>query len=136
MTKRFCQLLTVIVIMSMLTISCTGRDTGNDVIEEPVLETGLEVDDDFAIVSPQTTFNLNEKFYITFFNDESLGTNLITLQVTDVAGEILVNRAYEVNPEWKGMAIEFDSSFTIPGVYAISIIINDRVRASQEVTIE
>lgn len=100
-----------------------------------VLETGHELDDDYMIVSTQATFNANEDFYFSFYNNEPFGVEEVKIElIYSDSGEVKADNRYEVDPEGD---IVYDMIwFSQPGIYKIFVLVGEEIRATKEVIIE
>jgi len=136
MMKRYCLLLAIVILLIFSVFACGSENvTSGTSVGGSVLELGYEVDENFSIVSPQTTFKADEDFYFSFYNNEPFGNNDVTIELLDTnTDEILAEGIYEVDPEWDTVSDMI--WFSDPGKYKISIKVGDQVRATQEVTIE
>ncbi len=130
MKKLLC-LACILAAAAMLITSCTtGTSVGGASIE-----TGYEVNNDFEIVSTSNTFPAGDEFYYSFYNGSKFGSGTITLKLIDSeSSETLLDHDYEVEPEWSILADTI--WFNEPGKYKISISIDGKVRATQEVIIK
>ncbi len=112
-----------------------GRIPESTSVGGAVLETGHELDDDHMVVSAQTTFTANEDFYFSFYNNEPFSVEEVKFElIYSGSGEVKADNRYEVDPEGD---IVYDMIwFSQPGIYKISAIVGEEVRATKEVIIE
>lgn len=135
MFKRFCLLLTLVLLIGLFCVSCGESAVKSTSVGGSDLKTGYEIDDNLSIVSPQTTFKAGEDFYFSFYNNRPFGTDTIAVElIHSESGETLADGVYQVNPEYDTIAdvVWFDT----PGKYKISVSVGGDVRATQEVIIE
>jgi serine/threonine protein kinase len=100
------------------------------------IQIGAEVNDDLYIVSPKTNLTVGEDFYVSFDNNASFESASITMKVENSeSGEILEEVEYNVDPEWTIIVTE-QLYFPDPGKFKVSFIVNEEVRATQEVIVE
>jgi hypothetical protein len=135
MSKRLIWLTVFIILVSLFAVSCSGGTTSTS-IGGAKIEMGDDYDDDLYIISPRTSFSAGEDFYISFDNNASFDSNSITIQADDAEtvesyGEI----SYEVDPEWTILVTE-PLNIGEPGKYKFKAVINDTVRATQDIIIE
>jgi hypothetical protein len=130
-------LITVLLLMAILFVaSCSSEDiVKSSSVGGSVLELGYELDDNMDVVSSETNFKAGEDFYFTFFNNEPVGDNVITVElIHSESGEVLADGEYNLDPEFNYL---YDVIyFSNPGKYKVSITVGDEVRATQEVIIE
>jgi hypothetical protein len=132
--RRYGLLFVVIFAVALLAVSCSGS-TSSTSIDGAGIQVGAEVNDDLYIVSPKTNVAVGEDFYISFDNNASIGTGVVTLLVEDSESkEVIEEISYEVDPEWTIIVTE-QLYFPDPGKFKISFIVNDEVRATQEVIV-
>jgi len=113
----------------------TERELESTSVGGSVLETGYEVDDDKRITAPQTTFEANEDFYFSFYNNEPFGEDEVKVElIHSETDEVKAENTYEVDPGWDLVADMI--WFSHPGMYKISVEVGDEVRATREVIIE
>ncbi len=104
-------------------------------VEGATLQTGYEIDDDYMIVSKQTTFKANEDFYFSFYNNEPFGVEEVLIElIYSGSGEVKADNKYEVDPD--GDTVYDMIWFGQPGIYKVSAQVGEEVRAMQEVIIE
>ena len=134
MFRRYGLLFAVIFAVALVAVSCSGG-TSSTSIDGAAIQVGAEVDDDLYIVSPKTNLAVGEDFYISFDNNASFGTDFITLLVEESeSNEVIEEISYNVDPEWTIIVTE-QLYFPDPGKFKISFIVNEKVRATQEVIV-
>lgn len=134
MIKRYSMVMVIFLILFLFCISCSEEGPVNVSVDGAVVETGLEVDDHYRIVSPQADFTAGEEFYFYFFNNQPFGSDRLTVQLVDGRNEkVLAEHTYEVDPLDESLTdvIFFGSA----GTYYVTVRIDGIVRASSEVTI-
>lgn len=135
MFRRYGFLFAVIFTVALVAVSCSGG-TSSTSIDGAAIQVGAEVNDDLYIVSPKTNLTVGEDFYISFDNNDSFGTDFITLLVEDSESkEVIVEVSYNVDPAWTIIATEL-LYIPEPGKFKISFIVSEKVRATQEVIVE
>jgi len=125
----------VFILVIFFCVACSDDTPANVSVDGAIIETGLEVDEDFRVVSPQTTFKANQDFYFYFFNNSIFDTDRLTVQLVDgKKNQVLAEHTYEVDPTETHLTdgIFFGS----PGSYLITVRIDGIVRATRAVTIE
>jgi hypothetical protein len=125
----------LIVLVILFCFACTDDTPANVSVDGAIIETGLEVDDEFRVLDPQTTFKANQDFYFYFFNNAVFNSDRLTVQLVDGNSDsVLAEHTYEVDPAETHLTdgIFFGS----PGSYLITVRINGIVRAARTVTIE
>ncbi len=134
MRGRYALLILALLILSLFITGCQGGVTGTSVGGADI-EMGLDVDDDLNIVSPQTTFSAGEVFYVAFDNNASFEAEQILMVIEESGSEnVVLEEPLEVDPMWDMLAI--DVMLPDPARYKISFIVEDTVRATQEVIVE
>lgn len=116
-------------------VACSDDTPANVSVDGAIIETGLEVDEEFRVLTPQTTFKANQDFYFSFFNNAMFDSDRLTVQLVDGNSDsVLAEHTYEVDPTETHLTdgIFFGS----PGSYLITVRINGIVRATRAVTIE
>ncbi len=99
------------------------------------IQTGLEIDDELAVLSPQSAFAPNEDFWVSYESNASFGTDQVTVLIEDNAdGETILQDKQEVEPDWNVLAVSVWISD--PGQYTISVMDADRVLANHQVVIQ
>jgi hypothetical protein len=135
MFKRYGLLFAVIFTVAFLAVSCSGG-TSSTSIDGAGIQIGAEVNDDLYIVSPKTNLTVGEEFYVSFDNNASFGTDFITMKVENSeSGDVLEEVEYNVDPEWTIIVTEM-LYFPDPGKFKVSFMVNEKVRATQEVIVE
>ncbi len=130
MVKKLAILLFIMVMVSAVVACTTSTSTGGASIE-----TGYEINDNHSIVTTKNTFASGEEFYFSFRNNEPFDSNILGLQLINSENdEVLFEIDYEVESEWDILADVI--WFNVPGKYKIACVINEKVRATQEVIIE
>lgn len=125
----------LIVLVILFCVACTDDTPANVSVDGAIIETGLEVDDEFRVLDPQATFKANQDFYFYFFNNAVFNSDRLTVQLVDGNSDsVLAEHTYEVDPAETNLTdgIFFGS----PGSYLITVRINGIVRAARTVTIE
>ena len=135
MNKSFIWLTLFIVLVALVATSCSGGTTSTSV-GGAQLELGAEYDDDLYIISPKTTFAPGENFYISFDNNASFDSNVITFQVfivetDELFGEIIYD---DIDPEWTILVTE-PLYIDDPGKYNVKAVVNGKVRATQDIIV-
>ncbi len=143
MLYQYCRLSLVLILIIVCCASCAvnGQHPTSYSFEGAVVETGYRIDDQndnngkLRMISPQTTFEVNEDFYFLFFNNEPFGEDEVIVElINSDTGEIKAENIYPVDPEGYNV---FDMIwFNSPGMKKISVKVGDQVRATQEVFIE
>lgn len=134
MIKRYSMVMVIFLILFLFCISCSEEGPVNVSVDGAVVETGLEVDDDYRIVSPQTDFTAGEDFYFYYFNNQPFGSDRLTVQLVDGRNEkVIAEHTYDVDPLDESLTdvIFFGNA----GAYYVTVRIDGIVRASSEVTI-
>jgi hypothetical protein len=135
MFKRYGLLFAVIFALTLVAASCSGG-TSSTSIDGAAIQVGAEVNDDLYIVSPKTNLSVGEDFYVSFDNNASFESDYITMKIENSeSGEVLDEISYNVDPEWTIIVTE-QLYFPDPGKFKISFIVNEKVRATQEVIVE
>ncbi|MBW6463481.1 MAG: hypothetical protein ACNA7Z_02335 [Dethiobacteria bacterium] len=135
MIRRYSILTVIILVLFLFCISCSEDGPVNVSVDGALVETGLEVDQDYRIVSTRTDFTAGQDFYFYFFNNQPFGSDRLTVQLVDGRNEkVLAEHTYEVDPLDESLTdgIYFDNT----GTYYITVRIDGIVRASREVTIK
>ncbi len=125
----------VFILVLFFCVACSDDTPANVSVDGAIIETGLEVDEDLRVITPQTTFKANQDFYFYFFNNAVFGSDRLTVQLVDGNSDsVLAEHTYEVDSTENHLTdgIFFGS----PGSYLITVRINGIVRASRAVTIE
>ncbi len=134
MSKRLIGLIVIIILVSLFAVSCSGSTTSSS-IGGAKIEMGDDYDDDLYIISPRTSFSAGEDFYISFDNNASFDSNLITIQADDAeTDEFYGEITYDVDPEWTILVTE-PLNIGEPGKYKFKAVINGTVRATQDIII-
>jgi len=129
--KKIFLLVSVMILTAFVLTSCTTSTS----VGGASIETGSAINNDYEIVSTSNTFSAGEEFYYSFFNNNDFNSNIVTLRLTDTQNdEILFEHNYDVEPTWNILADTI--WFSDPGKYKITLIIDGKVRATQEVIIE
>jgi len=140
--KRFCILLSVLVLVLLFGAACEEEEV---VEEEPLesssvggaeLETGYDFDEDeLEITDVQTTFEPNRDFYFMFINNQPIGDDSVVVELIDSADDqVLAEEDYDTEEETEKV---YDKIwFSRPGRYKIVVHVGDEERAMQEVIIE
>lgn len=141
MFKQVVIILSAIIVLIFTTSSCSvsdevvERDPENFSVGGASLETGLEINDDMEITVSSVTFGPNEQFYFYFNNNEPFEDKELLVQLIDsIDGRVLAEtNNYQFYPEESTLTdmIWFGS----PGMYKISISVDEELRAFQEVII-
>ncbi len=138
MIKRSAILTGLAVVVILFCISCTENNQTemSDVsVDGAVIETGLEVDDDYLIITPQTAFTADQDFYFYFDNNQPFGSDRLTVQLVDGRNDkVLAEHTYEVDPG--DHSLTDGIYFGNPGQFLITVRIDGLVRATREVLIE
>lgn len=135
MFKRYGLLFAVIFAVALVAVSCSGG-TSSTSIDGAAIQVGAEVNDDLYIVSPKTNLSVGEDFYVSFDNNASFESDYITIKIENSeSGEVLDEISYNVDPEWTIIVTE-QLYFPDPGKFKISFIVNEKVRATQEIIVE
>lgn len=138
MFKRYGILTALALVIILVCISCTDNnqtERSDLSVDGAVIETGLEVDDDYRIKTQETVFTANQDFYFSFDNNQPFGSDRLTVQLIDGRNDkVLAEHTYEVDPGDHSLTdVIF---FGNPGKFFITVRINGLVRATREVTIE
>jgi hypothetical protein len=134
MSRRFLYLLVFMVVISLVTMSCSGGTTSSS-IGGAKIEMGEEYDDDLYIISPKTSFSAGEDFYISFDNNALFESDSVTIQADDTeTDEFYGEITYNVDPEWTIMVTE-PLNIGDPGKYKFKAIVDGKVRATQDIII-
>jgi hypothetical protein len=135
MFRRYGLLFAVIFAVALLAVSCSGG-TSSTSIDGAAIQIGAEANDDLYIVTPKTNLSIGEDFYVSFDNNASFASDYITMKIENSeSGEVLELIEYNVDPEWTIVVTEM-LYFPDPGKFKISFIVNEKVRATQEVIVE
>jgi len=104
-------------------------------VDGAIIETGLELDENNAIVSFSDIFKTNQDFYIHFENNGPFEHDQVTFQLIDTKDDqILAQEIYNVETDAHDLySLIF---FSRPGLYRIVAIVGDQIRATREVIIE
>jgi hypothetical protein len=135
MIRRQGTITVLIILVIIFCVACSDDTPANISVDGAIIETGLEVDEDFRVLTPQTIFKANEDFYFYFFNNAGFDSDRLTVQLVDATSDsVLAEHTYEVDPTETQLTdgIFFGS----PGSYLITVRINGIVRATRTVTIE
>lgn len=140
MLMRFAIIFFVIaVIVAVVFIGFLGetelRTPESTSVDDAIIETGLELDENNLIVASSDTFKINQDFYIHFENNGPFGHDKVTFQLVDTNNDqMLAQEQYDVGTDDHDLySLVFFSS---PGLYRIVAIVGDQIRATREVIIE
>ncbi len=125
----------LIILVILFCVACSDDTPANVSVDGAIIETGLEVDEELRVLTPQTTFKANQDFYFYFFNNAAFGSDRLTVQLVDGNSDsVLAEHTYEVDPAETSLTDGI--FFGLPGSYLITVRINGIVRAARAVTIE
>ncbi len=140
MVKQY-SLLTAILIALLLAVTSCGNDTevtrtpGGTSVGGANITTGLEIDEDYVVTEPQTSFEPNQEFYFYFHNNLPFGSEEVTVQLIDNSDDqVLAENSYDVDPD----AAELTDKiwFGSTGMFTIAAKVDGELRATREVLIE
>jgi hypothetical protein len=125
----------VFILVILFCVACSDDTPANVSVDGAIIETGLEVDENLRVVTPQTTFKANQDFYFYFFNNSIFNSDRLTVQLVEgKKNQVLAEHTYEVDPT--DLDLTDGIFFGNPGVYLITVRIDGIVRATRTVTIE
>ena len=134
MSRRFLWLIVFMVIISLVTMSCSGGTTSTS-IDGAKLEVGYEVDDDFRIISPRTHFAIEEDFRISFEMNEPFNADVVVFRIYEAeTGELYGEATVNVDPQYNILATD-PVYVEDPGKYNLQAVVNGKVKATQDIII-
>ena len=137
MLKRTLLIIVTVAVFLLVNVSCAEDEPPPINTSEggAVLETGLAVDENLAIIDPGINFKSNEEFYFYFHNNEPFNDERVVVQLIESKSDrILAESEYPVEPE--ANSITDMIWFGGKGKYKIVINISGQIRATREVIIE
>ena len=137
MVRRYIILFVLVVVLVFLGVSCSSEDDSleSSSVNGAILKTGAAINEQKEIIYEQVIFRVNEDIYFYFNNNLPFGSEQIFVQLIDSSNEkVLAESDYTVDPE--SAEITDMIYFGAPGKFKIAVIVDDQVRATQELRIE
>ncbi len=129
---------TILIIISLVLLSACAEKESKPVdftLNEVVLETGLELDEEMKILKPERVFKANTDIYFYYQNEVPFGDDQVIVKLVDLSDErVLANSTYDPDPGDE--TIKDIVWFGSPGRYKIVVTVNDIVKAIREITVE
>lgn len=127
--------ITLLLLLMISVSACRSEEPVNVSVDGAIIETGLAIDDDLRIISPQTTFKAGEDFYFYFYNNGNFNSERLTVQLVDSRNEkVLAEHTYEVEPGENSLTDGI--FFGNPGSFLVTVRIDGLVRATRQIIIE
>lgn len=137
MVRRYIILFALVVVLVFLGVSCSSEDDSleSSSVNGAILKTGAAINEQKEIIYEQVIFRANEDIYFYFNNNLPFGSEQVFVQLIDSSNEkVLAESDYTVDPE--STEITDMIYFGAPGKFKIAVIVDDQVRATQELRIE